>query len=63
MLGSRGKSSSLFRIAGVDENLREPRIERLSWAESRLSLRVRVNGSYADKVELVPNNHVFDAAQ
>jgi hypothetical protein len=32
-------------------------------AESRLSLRVRVNGSYADKVELVPNNHVFDAAQ
>jgi hypothetical protein len=42
MLGSRGKSSSLFRIAGVDENLREPRIERLSWAGSGRSLRFKL---------------------
>jgi hypothetical protein len=53
MLGSRGKSSSLFRIAGVDENLREPRIERLSWAGSGRSLRLRMNGSYADEPAVV----------
>jgi hypothetical protein len=53
MLGLQRKSSSFFRIAGVDESLREPRIERLSWAECGRSLRLRMNGCYADEPAVV----------